>query len=301
MRDDGRLLVAMARRRQVEQPPHRGVAAVGGEQHAAAHAAAFAELDGDLARVASRRTRISAPTTSCACGAELQARRRARCAAACLRRCVLDRARRCRRCRNRARRRRNASGAFPHAHASIRRRARLRDALPDADLLEELLRRARQRVHARVHLVAAPAWQRPRVEHEHAQAIGAAAGREQRGRREPDDAGAGNEDGGCTLPSTSQSSRRPRASRGKRPDLPIVWRASNAFAPGSKSNAMSPRPRPRPKPGAASPKSWIRPCVNDETRCRSPARHAAYRSSSSGAPTSAGRSRGSGGAQQRRR
>ena len=57
VRDDGRLLVAVRRDRQVEQAPHRGLAAVGREQHRAAHAAAVA-----AARTTTSRSARSRPT-----------------------------------------------------------------------------------------------------------------------------------------------------------------------------------------------------------------------------------------------
>ena len=55
MRDDRGLLVAMPGDGQVDEAAYRGVAAVGGEQDRAAHAAAVAELDDDLAFVSRHR------------------------------------------------------------------------------------------------------------------------------------------------------------------------------------------------------------------------------------------------------
>ena len=87
----------------------------------------------------------------------------------------------------------------------------VRRRVPDADALEQLLRRARQRVDAQVHVLGAPTRRRARLEHYDAQAVGAATRREQRGRREPDDTGAGNEDGGSRAHRVSSTSGSPRA------------------------------------------------------------------------------------------
>ena len=159
VRDDGRLLVAMARDGQVEQPPHGRVAAVGGEQHACRACVPPSPSATTTSRLRVSTDSISAPTD------ELRLRRRgqalgehgaqqrvlddvAEIGLADVGAVEVERARRV------------GVGAFPDAHAPIRRGARLRDALPHADVLEELLRRARQRIDARVHLLGAPARQR---------------------------------------------------------------------------------------------------------------------------------------------
>ncbi len=138
---------------------------------------------------------ISAPLTSCACGAAAKrigkngAQQRvlddvAEIGLADVGAVEVERARRV------------SVRAFPDAHAPIGCGARLRHSLPHADVLEQLLRRARQRVDARVHVLGAPTRASARVENDHAQTVGAAARREQCRGREPDDACAGNEYGG---------------------------------------------------------------------------------------------------------
>ena len=147
-----RLLVAMRPSPAGREAAHGRVAAVGREQHRAAHGAAVASCNDDLARFDGDRRDLRADR-HLRLRRFRERRRPSACAAACPRRCGRGRARRCRALSKSSALARERVVALPHAHAPIRRGARARHALPDAELLEQLLRRARQRVDARVELV----------------------------------------------------------------------------------------------------------------------------------------------------